>query len=79
MTNEQFASLPFSVKLNRLLLEADYIGSCKIQDKVSVLYLLGSCYYEILYTEDMNHIEYIDTINPKHLSYFCNFDLSELM
>jgi len=79
MTNEKFTYLPFSVKLNKLLLEAEFIGSCKIIDKVSVLYLMGTGYYEILYTEDMNHIEYIDEVNPKHLSYFCKFELSELL
>ncbi len=79
MTNEKFTSLPFSVKINKLLLEADYMGSCKIRDKVSVLYLMGSNYYEILYTHDMDHIEYVQEVNPEHLAYFCNFDLSDLM
>jgi hypothetical protein len=79
MTNEKFTFLPFSVKLNKLLLEAEYIGSSKIKDKLSVLYLLDKCYYEILYTEDMNHIISIEEVKNDHLAYFCDFDISNLL
>ena len=43
----KFITLPFSVKLNKLLLEAQYMGSAKIDDTVCVLYLYEKEYYEI--------------------------------
>jgi len=79
MTNEKFTFLPFSVKLNKLLLEAEYIGTSKIKDKLSVLYLLDKTYFEILYTEDMDQILSINEVDTKHLIYFCNFDIAELL
>lgn len=79
MTTSKFISLPFSVKLNKLLLEAQYIGSAKIDHTVCVLYLFEKEYFEIIYTDDMNKIISIDIVKPKHLCYFCDFDLKNLL
>ncbi|UZR98685.1 hypothetical protein [Chondrinema litorale] len=75
----KFITLPFSVKLNKLLLEAQYTGSAKIDDTVCVLYLFEKEYYEIIYTDDMNNILSIDLAKPNHLPYFCDFDLRNLL